>query len=227
MAFLAIVLTTATFCWAMPAEVSVATLQGTVHDPAGAPLPEAMVRAENPETALALTATTNAQGQFEIRGLVPGQYSVQVSRTGFLSQAQEELSLAPGQSATVHFALVASASSGPQQGQAATGREGTNPSPAEASGTANRISESQLAGLPMNGRSYSQLATLQAGVSSESSGGAASRGVGGGGLNVSGSRSTSNSFLLDGTNIMNTENQVPRSAAGVQLGSDSIAQVQV
>ena len=231
LAFLAIVLTTATFCWAMPAEVAVATLQGTVYDPAGAPLPEAMVRAKNPETALTLTARTNAQGQFEIRKMVPGKYSVQISRSGFVSQAQEELSLAPGQSATVSFALVASASSGPQQGETATGREGPNPSPAEASGTssstANRISESQLAGLPMNGRSYSQLATLQAGVSSESAGSSASRGVGGGGLNVSGSRSTSNSFLLDGTNIMNTENQVPRSAAGVQLGSDSIAQVQV
>lgn len=90
----------------------------------------------------------------------------------------------------------------------------------------NLINENQLLGLPLNGRSYSQLATLEAGVSDPSSS-SASRGVSGGNLSVSGSRSTSNHFLLDGTTIMNAENQVPRSAAGVQLGSDTIFQVQV
>src|SRR5581483_10051573 len=58
-------------------------------------------------------------------------------------------------------------------------------------GSANLINESQLLGLPLNGRSYSQLATLEAGVSDPSSS-SASRGVSGGNLSVSGSRSTSN-----------------------------------
>ena len=88
------------------------------------------------------------------------------------------------------------------------------------------ISENQLVGLPLNGRSYSQLATLEAGVSGDSSG-SGSRGISTGGLNIVGGRSTSNNFLMDGTNIMNTENQVPRSAAGVQLGSEAVLQVQV
>ena len=88
------------------------------------------------------------------------------------------------------------------------------------------ISESMLSGLPLNGRSYSQLATLEAGVS-DSSSSSASRGTGGGNLSMSGSRSTSNNFLIDGTNIMNAENGMPRSAAGVQLGSDAVMQVQV
>ena len=91
---------------------------------------------------------------------------------------------------------------------------------------AQTISESQLVGLPLNGRSYSQLATLQAGVTDPSAG-SSSRGGGSGSLNVVGGRSTSNTFLLDGTNIMDTENQVPRSAAGVQLGSDAVLRVQV
>ena len=91
----------------------------------------------------------------------------------------------------------------------------------KSSGAANLINENQLLGLPLNGRSYSQLATLEAGVS-DSSASSASRGVGGGSLSVSGSRNTSNHFLLDGTSIMNSLNQLPKSAAGVQLGSDTV-----
>ena len=96
----------------------------------------------------------------------------------------------------------------------------TPPSPGE------QITEIQLSGLPLNGRSYSQLATLQAGVS-DPSGGSATRGGGSGSLTVVGGRSTSNNFLLDGTNIMDGGNQVPRSAAGVQLGSDAVLEVEV
>ncbi len=92
--------------------------------------------------------------------------------------------------------------------------------------TASQIDQSQLVGLPLNGRSYSQLATLQAGVSDPSAA-SGSRGVGGGSLTVAGGRSASNVFLLDGTNIMDARNQVPRSAAGVQLGSDAVIEVQV
>jgi len=96
------------------------------------------------------------------------------------------------------------------------------PSPA----ASEQISAIQLAGLPLNGRSYNQLATLQAGVS-DPSGGSSSRGGGSGNLTVVGGRGTSNNFLLDGTNVMDSDNEVPRSAAGVQLGSDAVFEVQV
>src|SRR2546429_8380192 len=88
------------------------------------------------------------------------------------------------------------------------------------------IDQSLLVGMPLNGRSYTQLVTLDAGVSDPSSA-SASRGVTSANLTFSGSRSTSNSYLLDGTNIMDAQNRVPLSAAGVQLGSDSVFQVQV
>src|SRR3989449_1020773 len=91
---------------------------------------------------------------------------------------------------------------------------------------ASLIDESLLVGLPLNGRSYTQLVTLDGGVSDPSSA-SASRGVTSANLTFSGSRSTSNSYLLDGTNIMDAQNRVPLSAAGVQLGSDSVFQVQV
>jgi len=113
------------------------------------------------------------------------------------------------------------------QEAAGTGNGGRNDAAPQASqSSSGQISDTQLVGLPLNGRSYGQLATLQAGVSDPGAE-QSSRGGGGGSLTISGSRSFSNNFLMDGTNIMNTQNQVPRSAAGVQLGSDSVLQVQV
>jgi hypothetical protein len=115
----------------------------------------------------------------------------------------------------------------PAQVQQAPVSSGSSvPSVVPRSGGARQINENELVGLPLNGRSYSQLATLQAGVT-ETSTGSSSRGGGGASINVVGGRSTSNIFLLDGTNIMNNDNQVPRSAAGVQLGSDAVLRVLV
>src|SRR5712692_150788 len=88
------------------------------------------------------------------------------------------------------------------------------------------IDQSLLVGMPLNGRSYTQLVTLDGGVSDPSSA-SASRGTTSANLTFSGSRSSSNTYLLDGTNIMDAQNRVPLSAAGVQLGSDSVFEVQV
>ncbi|OFV99798.1 MAG: hypothetical protein A3F68_10845 [Acidobacteria bacterium RIFCSPLOWO2_12_FULL_54_10] len=124
---------------------------------------------------------------------------------------------------TGYFILGASAWA--QQGQTSEG-SGQSSSQNSSSAPVNRIDQSQLVGLPLNGRSYSSLATLQTGVS-ETSEGSGARGTSSGGLTVSGGRSTSNTFLMDGSNIMSQDNTVPRSAAGVQLGSDAVQQVQV
>ncbi len=113
--------------------------------------------------------------------------------------------------------------------------QGAEPSAKDGKGSASEsvssakttlIDQSLLVGMPLNGRSYTQLVTLDAGVSDTSSA-SASRGTTSANLTFSGSRSSSNSYLLDGTNIMDAQNRVPLSAAGVQLGSDSVLEVQV
>ncbi len=169
---------------------------------------------------LSRTVSSDAEGQFEIQRLVPGTYEVQASQAGFVSRLQEGLELGAEQLVTLD--LVLERDSGDQERTA----QGAGTDRESSAINAGQISESQLVGLPLNGRSYSQLATLQAGVSDPFAG-SSSRGGGSGGLTVAGGRSTSNAFLLDGTNIMDTANQVPQSAAGGQLGSDAVLQVQV
>ena len=204
------------------AQVPLATVRGTVQGQTGTPLSAATVMAKNLDTGLSRTVNSDAEGQFEILHLVSGTYDLQAIRDGFVSRQQKGLDLGAGESLTLAFVL--EPTSGPQDQEApGTGGEAAEPS---STISANQISESQLVGLPLNGRSYSQLATLQSGVSDPFAG-SASRGGGSGGLTVAGGRATSNSFLLDGTNIMDTQNRIPRSAAGVQLGSDAVLQVRV
>ena len=201
-------------------EQGLAGVRGRVRDSQGAPVPEATVTARNVATGLIESTRTGTGGVFEIPRLVPGVYQMEARQgeNGSAGSLQQELRA--GEPVTVE--LVLQPGSAPQSAPRAS-------RPAEIGSlatAAQQINESQLVGLPLNGRSYSQLATLQAGVT-DTSGAATSRGVGGGSLTVSGGRSTSNNFLLDGTNIMDPNNQVPRSAAGVQLGSDAVFQVQV
>ncbi len=197
-----------------------ATVRGTVWGQTGAPEPGTVVLAKHLGTGQSREAASDAQGKFEIRELAPGPYEFQASRGGSLRQTRTGVTLMAGQVLSLDFRWELGAQ------EAASPSDRSRTSQSASGGKVELINESLLAGLPLNGRSYTQLATLEAGVS-DSSAASASRGVGGGNLTVSGSRSFANTFLLDGTNIMDTGNRAPRSAAGVQLGSDAVLQVQV
>ncbi len=198
------------------------SIRGRVVDPGGAPSAGVTVLAQSTRTGTNWKTVSGHDGAFEFRSLVPGIYDITVEAGGTETKRRLRETIAAGKEVFVELAL--------QQGSAPTdARVPTSTRPAAEGATgapSQQINESQLVGLPLNGRSYSQLATLQAGVT-DTSAASASRGTGGGSLTVSGSRPTSNNFLLDGTNIMDSNNTVPRSAAGVQLGSDAILQVQV
>ena len=202
-----------------------ALVRGTIQDAAGA-----QVTARNLASGETHSASTGTDGRFEIAQLPPGAYRVEIAADRAELPEPQQVELTSGESRALAFVLGAS----PQRGD--TGPPGEQfpeigrqveetPSPA-AIPSGNLIQQTQLVGLPLNGRSYSQLATLQSDVS-DTAAGSASRGTGGGNLTMAGGRSNSNNFLLDGTGIMNAENQAPRSAAGVQLGSEAVFQVQV
>ena len=182
-------------------------IRGVVRNQAGAPVSGAAITVSNLASGLRRESQSDTNGHFEIPNLTPGDYDAEVSRPGFATLKQSRIKVNGSEVRSLEFVL--------ERGSGGTG-----------GAAAARISEAQLVGLPLNGRSYNQLATLQAGVA-DTAGQDSSRGVGGGSLTVAGGRPSSNNFLLDGTNIMNTDNQVPRSAAGVQLGSDAVYQVQV
>lgn len=92
------------------------------------------------------------------------------------------------------------------------------------------VDDRTIRALPLNGRSYDQLALLQQGVVLTSPGpiGGAAYSFGTGKRSsVGGQRPVSNSFLLDGTNVNDQANGTPGGAAGTNLGVDTILEFKI
>jgi hypothetical protein len=81
---------------AMRAQVATADLVGTVTDSSDAAVPGAAVVARNLETGLSYAAATGSAGDFLISQLPAGQYSLQVTKSGFKTWKQADISLAIG-----------------------------------------------------------------------------------------------------------------------------------
>ena len=86
------------------AQSGTGSMRGTVTDPSGAVVQDATVIVTTPAGA-ALTATTNKEGGFEVKGLAPGKYGVKVVAPGFTNFELPELDIAAGEAKKVNVAL--------------------------------------------------------------------------------------------------------------------------
>ena len=86
------------------AQTGTGSIHGTVVDPSGAAVVNATVAAITPD-GQAKTTTTSRSGYYEIKGLVPGTYTLTVSTPGFADFVQDNLNLAAGQSQLLDVSL--------------------------------------------------------------------------------------------------------------------------
>lgn len=212
-----------TLCAVSPllAQSATGTIAGTVKDDTGAVLPGTAVVIRNTDTSLTRELVTDDQGRFTAPNLPPGPYEVKASLSGFSSIVRSGIRLTVGREAIVDFAmklgeiaenvLVVGESSLVDTRNASTG---------------GLIAEEQIKGLPLNGRSYIELATLTPGVQLTDTGGRGTSTGFGQKLSVNGSRYTSNLFTLDGTMLNDQFNQAG-SASGNLLGVEAIREFQV
>ncbi|HYV30170.1 MAG TPA: carboxypeptidase-like regulatory domain-containing protein, partial [Candidatus Binatia bacterium] len=78
---------------------------GRVVDPSGASVPNAAVKVINVETNVSRDAATDAAGDYAVRSLIPGFYSVEVTAQGFQSQKLEKVKLDVAQTLRQDFQL--------------------------------------------------------------------------------------------------------------------------
>src|SRR5438093_13045779 len=201
------------------AQVSTATIAGVVQDASGAVIPGVSITAKNVETGVTRTATSDEGGRYTIPELTLGDYEMEAQLPGFQTEVRSGITLTVGRSAVVNFAL--------KVGQVSDKVTITEEAPLVESTTSARsslVDARTIRDLPLNGRSWDNLALLQPGVVSVGAGqGSAAFDYGTGTrFNVNGSRAYANSFLLDGTDINDHANGTPGGSAGTNHGADGI-----
>ena len=207
------------FALAGNAQVTLGTISGIVKDSTGAVMPAAKIEILNEDTGIARTVEADTAGRYTVPALGLGKYRVTASLQGFQSEVRTGIELTVGREAVVNFEL--------QIGAVSQSVEVSGEAPLVESTTASvgsLVDERTIRELPLNGRSYDRLALLQPGVAGVgASGGSAVLDYGTGTrFSVAGSRTTSNSFMLDGTDINDHANATPGGAAGTNLGVDGI-----
>ncbi len=207
------------------AQVTTGTILGTVKDSTGAVLPEAQVIVLNEATGISRTVQTDAEGRYSALSLSLGSYRVTATHEGFQTIARTGIVLTVGREAVVDISLAV--------GSVSQTVEVTGEVPLVEATTASLgslVDDRTIRNLPLNGRSYDQLALLQPGViltSPGQTGGAPFAFGTGKRFSVGGQRSVSNSFLLDGTNVNDQANGTPGGAAGTNLGVDTILEFKI
>jgi outer membrane receptor protein involved in Fe transport len=184
---------------ALWAQGNTATMAGVVMDTQRLPIPGARVAARDPDRGWERAVETRANGEFELVGLLPGRYRLDVQVTGF-TFAPLDVTLEVNQRLRLDLLVAPSA-----QSEAVTVRQDIPLLQTMTVGLGQVIDEQQVARLPLNGRQFLELALLVPGV--HGSHGAQTGGTTAlywrpgqnSAVSVTGGRPNSNSYLLDGT----------------------------
>jgi hypothetical protein len=198
--FIALVLLFGAVPTTLWAQEITATILGTVTDVTGAAVPGAKVTITNEGTGTVRTTTTDSTGNYTVKLLPVGVYSVQVEASGFQTFQRRGIELQINQSALVNISLKPGTLL-----QKVTVVENVSQLQTTEATIGKVMPHMSITQLPLNGRNYIQLGVLQPGVSQitpnlskSGSGAAADQGYA-----VNGLRTQANVFLIDGA--LNTD----------------------
>jgi hypothetical protein len=210
-------------------QVTGATLSGTVRDQSGGVVPSAGISIRNVATGVTRAVKTDTAGFYSAPNLLPGNYEITATAPGFSSEVQNGVTLTVGAEQVLNFAL--------QVGQVTQTVQVTAEAPTvqlASSSISAVVSATTVRELPLNGRSWTDLAALQPGVSGVTAiqtdfsvgGDRGNRGFGNQ-ISVAGDRPEQNNYRLDGVSIVDFNNAAPGSVLGGDLGVDAVQEFSV
>jgi hypothetical protein len=210
------------------AQLAGATLSVQVLDQSDAVVAGVSLVIQNNATGDVRTATTNSRGLYSAQNLQPGIYSITVSAPGFATQVEQGVELTVGATREIDIRL--------KPGQVSEKVEvtaGATDVETDTSVISATVGQKRIVDLPLNGRDWTQLATLQPGVisvrSQQPTTGNSNRGVRGYGnqLATNGHSPYENTYRLDGINENDYSNGAPGNVIGANLGVDAIQEFSV
>lgn len=204
------------------AQVTSGTISGIVRDSTGGVIPGVTVDVKNLDTGIPRNTISDEQGRYRAPSLALGSYEVRAQKEGFQTEVRRGIELTVGREATVDVVLQVGAVSQTVQITAEAPLVETT-----ASSVSALVETHQIENLPLNGRSFDNLALLQPGVAisqfqnNNIQSGFTTK------LSIRGARPEQNSFLLDGTDIMGPSNSTPGSVGGQSFGVDAVREFRV
>ncbi len=200
-----------------------ASLSGSITDPSGAAVVGAVVTVKNVDTGAARNSATDGAGRYRVFSLPVGEYEVRAKKQGFAEGIQTGIRLVVGQDATVDLSLRVG-----QVSEQVTVNADAPLISVTTTDTSGLVGERQVKDLPLNGRSYDQLLTLNPGVvnftTAKTGGIGVSNSTVGNNFAVSGNRPQQNLFLLNGVEFTGAaeNNMQPGGTSQQLLGVDAV-----
>src|SRR5881296_430462 len=197
-----------------------AAISGFVRDTSGAVIPGTTVTAKHVETGLTRTVQSNEEGGYTMPQLPVGSYEVTAEKPGFKQQVRSGITLVVAQEAVVNLTLAV----GDIKDQVTVTEEAPLVN-TTLSSTSGLINEGQIKDMPLNGRSFEQLLTLNTGTVNNNvhSGGSS--------FSVGGKRTETNRFTMNGVDYVgdNATGQyiAPQGASNQLLGVDAVREYNV
>ncbi len=191
-------------------QTNTAVITGSVTDPGGAVLPGAKVKITSQSTNVSLNFVTDNQGYFTSVPMNPDTYSVTITAPGFKTQTQAGIVLQVQDRLNLNFKMQVG---GVNQTVEVTVEQPTVDTQTSSLGQV--VEAKTIEAMPLNGRSYLQLAGLSTGVvetgfgaNSQTNGntGGSSGQPGQVTFAADGSRGTLNNFILDGIDNNSNDN---------------------
>src|SRR5881296_300339 len=206
------------------AQTATATIVGVVKDTSGALIPGVSITIKHTETGQTRTAISTDSGSYNVPLLPVGAYEVSTMMPGFKQQVRSGINLVIGQQAVIDLTLEVGGTA-----EQITVSEEAPLVNTTLSSTSGLITEQQVKDLPLNGRSFDQLLTLNAGIANNTSN--IGQGNGWTGFSVAGKRQETNRFLINGVDWVggNSTGQfiTPSGASGQLLGVEAVREYNV
>ena len=201
-----------------------ATVSGKVEDASGAAVGGATVTVKNLETGATRTVTTDETGNYRVLSLPVGSQEVRAEKAGFNSAVRTGINLAVVQEAVVNLRL--EVGSVTQEITVSADTPLVDTTTASVSGL---VAEREVKDLPLNGRSFDYLITLNPGAINYTLKSANTSTSNGNTFSVAGRRPLENIFLLNGIEYTGSSqlSVTPGGVSGDLLGIDAVREFNV
>jgi hypothetical protein len=184
------------------------SVSGTITDASGGVIPKAMVTAKNVDTGIRQTVTTDSKGFYSFPSLPVGHYELEVEITGFKPYRRTAIVIDANAALTIDAVLEVG-----ERSDVVTVTEGQVHVDTTSTEMGQVISNTQIVTVPLNGRSFTDLLTLQPGVAPVTSltsetvqdVGASpltpSGDLNPGTISINGQREFANAFIVNGSDV--------------------------